>query len=71
MNEVHRWGLIVSLIIAAVFLPFVVTVYAITGEINARKQVLQQILTFLSFPPHPSGFVPNIQNVVQASNGPA
>ncbi|KAF9552218.1 peptide transporter MTD1 [Agrocybe pediades] len=35
------WGLIVSLIIAAVFLPFVVTVYAITG------------------------FVPNIQNLVQ------
>ena len=27
-----RWGLIVALIISAVFLPFVVTVYAITGE---------------------------------------
>jgi hypothetical protein len=36
-----RWGLIVALIIAAIFLPFVVTVYAITG------------------------FVPNIQNLVQ------
>ncbi|KAF8147837.1 peptide transporter MTD1 [Crassisporium funariophilum] len=35
------WGLIVALIIAAIFLPFVVTVYAITG------------------------FVPNIQNLVQ------
>lgn len=38
-----RWGLIVALIIAAIFLPFVVTVYAITG------------------------FVPNIQNLVQVS----
>lgn len=37
------WGLIVALIIAGVFLPFVVTVYAITG------------------------FVPNIQNLVQVS----
>ncbi|KAJ3513900.1 hypothetical protein NLJ89_g2700 [Agrocybe chaxingu] len=35
------WGLIVALIISAIFLPFVVTVYAITG------------------------FVPNIQNLVQ------
>ncbi|KAH9476148.1 Oligopeptide transporter 9 [Psilocybe cubensis] len=35
------WGLIVSLLIAAIFLPFVVTVYAITG------------------------FVPNMQNLVQ------
>ena len=44
--EVYRWGLIVALIIATAFLPFVVTVYAITGEINARKQVLQQSWTF-------------------------
>jgi OPT family oligopeptide transporter len=35
------WGLIVGLIISAIFLPFVVTVYAITG------------------------FVPNVQNLVQ------
>ena len=39
LNEVFRWGFIVALIVATVFLPFVVTVYAITGEINAGKQV--------------------------------
>lgn len=34
LDEVYRWGLIVALITSTVFLPFVVTVYAITGEIN-------------------------------------
>jgi hypothetical protein len=32
LNEVYRWGLIVALLTATVALPFVVTIYAITGE---------------------------------------
>ena len=67
LNEVYRWGLIVALLIATVFLPFVVMVHAITSKINARKQVLQQSLKIPFY--LPSGFVPDIQNVVQASNG--
>ena len=42
----YRWGLIVALIISAIFLPFVVTVYAITGEIITRTSCGQFWLVF-------------------------
>ena len=75
LNKVYRWGLIVALIVSTVFLPFVVTVYAITGENKHKETRFAAMLNiffsflFFSFFFHPSGFVPNIQNVVQVSNG--
>ncbi|KAF9456897.1 peptide transporter MTD1 [Collybia nuda] len=46
------WGLIVSLIIATVFLPFVITVYAITG-FSPDMQSLVQILGAAMIPGNP------------------
>lgn len=58
----HRWGLIVSLLIAAIFLPFVVTVYAITGQTHYSSSKIAVSLTSVLVS---AGFVPNIQNLVQ------
>ena len=61
--------MIVALIVSTVFLPFVVTVYAITGEIKRKETSFAAKLDISLFFPHSSGFVPDIQNVVQVSNG--
>jgi hypothetical protein len=46
------WGLIVCIIVAAVFLPFVITVYAITG-FSPNMQNLVQILGAAIYPGNP------------------
>ncbi|KAJ7599039.1 peptide transporter MTD1 [Mycena floridula] len=42
-SELPWWGLIVAIILSAVFLPFVITVYAITGFVPNMQNLIQMI----------------------------
>lgn len=55
------WGLIVALIFTTMFMPFVVTVFAITGMLLCSHVRLASKGRFRLY----LGFVPNIQNLIQ------
>lgn len=42
-NDVHRWGLIFGILISAIFLPFVITVYAFTGFSPNIQHLVQMV----------------------------
>jgi hypothetical protein len=62
MTSIRRWGLIVAIIFAAIFLPFTVVVVSIFSFINSTVQyVLMNWLLQYAI----TGFNPDIQSLIQ------